>query len=119
MIFADINHKQKYLEILGKMTTPDVYHCAVAYLLALDGNICNNPSRIADCFDFREDCICRTALDKSWIAGFDRRVLKLAFNLWNDNNAADVSDVLGYGDDNLDYLLEAIRIRFGATDMPY
>lgn len=118
MIFADIQHKTKYHEILGRMTTSDVYHCAVAYLLALDGNICNSPSRVAACFDYKEDCIRRSVLDEAWVTGFDRRVLTLAFNLWNGSNVADVSEVFGSGDE-IEFMLEAVRIRFGATDIPY
>ena len=111
MTFKDDHHKKKYREILGKMATTDEYHCAVAYLLALDENICNNPKRVNDCFDFENDCIHRTAGDESWVTGYDRRLLKLAFNLWNDTNKADVSDVFS-GVADLEYLLEAVRIRY-------
>lgn len=111
MIFKNEYHKKKYLEILGNMATTDEYHCAVAYLLALDENICSNPTRVNDCFDFENDCIHRTVGEESWVTGYDRRVLKLAFNLWNDTNPADVSDVFS-GITDLDYLLYAVKIRY-------
>ena len=110
MIFKDEKHEQRFREFLGRMKSSDRYHGALAYLLALDENIRDDPKRISDCFDFEKDAICRTALEEPWITGFDRRVLTLAFHLWNDGNEANMSNIFGYG--NLDYLLEAVRIRF-------
>lgn len=112
VMFKDERHKQKCKEILLKMQCRDEYHAALAYLLALDNNI--QGQRISDCFDFSEDSIKPSALDQAWITGTDRRVLLLAFNLWNDAQQANVSDVFGAGYD-LEYLLEAVRIRFGAV----
>ena len=109
MNFKDNAHKEKYFEILAKMNSNSCYHSAVAYLLALDENICDSPKRIAECFDFNEGTICPEAIEKPWITGFDRRVLKLAFNLWN-GSPADISEVFVGGEG--EYLFEAIKIRY-------
>lgn len=113
MIFKNDYHQRKYLEILGKMSTTDEYHCALAYLIALDENICNDIERVNACFDFKKDSIRRDVIDQAWVTGFDRRVLQLGFNLWNNSNKADVSDVFDYSPGNLEYMIEAVKIRFG------
>ena len=116
VIFKDERHKQRCGEILGRMKSRDVYHAALAYLLALDDNI--QGQRLSECFDFSEDSIKPNVLEEAWITGTDRRVLQLGFNLWNDAQLANVSDVFGSGSD-LEYLLEAVRIRFGAVELIY
>ena len=105
MIFKSEQHQQRYNKILGRMKSSDCYHRALAYLLALDENI--NDSHINDCFDFKEDCI--KPVDEPWLTGFDRRVLQLAFHLWNSAQPVKLDDVFGSNDV---YLLEAIKIRF-------
>lgn len=114
VIFKDDHHKKRCSEILGRMKSRDVYHAALAYLLALDDNI--QGQRISECFDFSEDSIKPNVLDAAWITGTDRRVLQLGFNLWNDAQPANVFDVFGSSSD-LEYLLEAVRIRFGAVNL--
>jgi DnaD/phage-associated family protein len=114
VIFKDDRHKRNCSEILGRMKSRDVYHAALAYLLALDDNI--KGQRISECFDFSEDSIKPNVLEAAWITGTDRRVLQLGFNLWNDAQPANVSDVFGSGSD-LEYMLEAVRIRFGAVNL--
>lgn len=114
VVFKNTLHKQRCSEILGRMKSRDVYHAALAYLLALDDNI--HGQRISECFDFSEDSIKSSVLDAAWITGTDRRVLQLGFNLWNDAQPANVSDVFGSGSD-LEYMLEAVRIRFGAVNL--
>lgn len=110
MIFYDEKHEKRYHEFLVRMKKSDCYHSALAYLLALDENIRDDPKRISDCFDFDRDAINRDVFQNGWITGFDRRLLTLAFHLWNENNEANISDVFGYT--KLDYMLEAVRIRF-------
>ena len=114
VIFKDNRHKQRCSEIFGKMKSRDVYHATLAYLLALDDNI--QGQRISECFDFSEDSIKPNVLEAAWITSTDCRVLQLAFNLWNDAQPANVSDVFGSVSD-LEYLLEAVRIRFGAVEL--
>lgn len=110
MIFKDEKHEQRFYEFLGRMKSSDCYHSALAYLLALDENIRDDPKRISDCFNFEKDAINPDVFRNGWITGFDRRLLTLAFHLWNEGNEANMSDIFGYGD--LEYMLEAVRIRF-------
>lgn len=112
ILFKSHSHEEKYKELFLRMKRDDEYHRALAYLIALDSNISSSESRVSACFDFENDSICRSVLEEPWITGTDMRILKLAFNLWNSNNQADVSDVFGYGSD-LQFLLEAVKIRFG------
>lgn len=105
MKFKNQIHEKRYNDILSKMSKKDCYHRALAYLLALDSNITG--SKINDCFNFKEDCI--KPVDEPWLTGFDRRVLMLAFHLWNEVNPVNLDEV--FGSDN-EYLLEAIRIRY-------
>lgn len=108
MIFKTSEHKQRYEDILKRMKSCDSYHRSLAYLIALDSNITG--SRISACFDFSEDSIKPGVFEESWLTGTDRRVLQLAFNLWNNVQQANVSDVFSGSD--LEYLFESIRIRF-------
>lgn len=110
IIFKNKDHEEIYYNILAKMANDDSYHRSMAYLLALDSNL-RYSERINDCFDFVGDRINPEVLEAEWITGFDRRVLQLAFSLYNSSNAADINDIFSYGND-LGYLLEAIRIRF-------
>lgn len=114
MIFRDEDHRKKYHEIICRMSNWDVYHASLAYLMALDRNI--QGTRITDCFDFSTDSIKPGVLEEDWITGTDRRVLQLGFNLWNSTQKADVSDVFYAGDD-LEFLLEAVRIRLGESPL--
>ena len=116
MRFRDNDHKQRFLEILTRMKTSDVYNASIAYLFALDTNI--NDKRLAECFDFENNSIKPGVLEASWVTGTDRRTLQLAFNLWNDTHHADVADVFGYiAAENMEYLFEAVRIRFETVDL--
>ena len=114
--FKSEHHEKMCHRILDKMHNTDAYHTSLAYLLALDDNISYHDWRLEACFDFKNDSIKPNVLEAAWITGTDRRVLQLGFNLWNDTNSADVSDVFGSGSD-LEYLLEAVRIRFGGKDL--
>ena len=114
MKFLNQLHEERYGEIIDKMTSRDVYHCAFAYALALDNNICDCPNRIDACFDFANDAIKPNVVDQSWVTGFDRRILNFAFHLWNSNHPASVLDLFEYVNaSDVEYYFEAIRIRIG------
>ena len=108
--FKSIDHEVKYYMIAHQMAVKDSYHKALAYLLAFDDNISDNEERLKACFDFENDSIKPGVLEEAWVTGMDRRILTLAFNLWNESNSADVSYVFGGAD--VEHLLEAVRIRF-------
>lgn len=111
MLFKDIEHEKRYYVFGLQMKAKDCYHKALAYLLTLDENIYSNEERLKACFDLENDSIHPEVLNEPWITGTDRRILTLAFNLWNGNTPADVSDVFSCSED-LPCLLEAVRIRF-------
>lgn len=112
IVFLNDKHNERYLKILGAMVQKGQSHKAMAYLLALDENISCNEERLTACFNFSENAINPDVLASSWITESDRRILALAFNLWNSSHIAVVSDVFS-DSENIDYLLEAVRIRFG------
>lgn len=108
--FKSMDHEVKYYTIALQMKVKDRYHKALAYLLAFDDNISDNEERLKACFDFENDSIKPGVLEEAWVTGMDRRILTLAFNLWNESNSADISYVFGGAD--VEHLLEAVRIRF-------
>ena len=113
MRFRDKHHEDRYVSILSRMRYVDCYHSCVAYLLALDTNICDYEERINRCFDFAEDVIRKNVLKEAWTTHTDKRILRLAFNLWGNKVKANVSDVFTFGSvDYAEYLFEAIRIRY-------
>lgn len=79
-MFKDDEHRQTFTGIINKMKKSDVYHMAVAYLLALDTVTRQHVSEI---FDFEGDCIKMEALHKPWQTGTSRKTTRLSFNLWN------------------------------------
>ncbi len=113
MIFRDDHHEDRYFDILSRMRCVDCYHSCIAYLLALDTNICDDEERIKRYFNFDDDIIRRTVLKEIWTTHTDKRILRLAFNLWGNQVKANVGDVFTCGSvDYAEYLFEAIRIRF-------
>lgn len=112
MRFYNSKHYSNFKFIRLKMHSRDIYHSVVAYLLALDENIVQNKGRVSDCYDFSENTINVSALEKSWVTGTDRRVLTLAFHLWNESNVADISNVFSCWHEYQEYFFEAIRMRF-------
>lgn len=129
MKFRDSEHESVYNELLSTMRKSDVYHIAVAYLLALD-SVCRE--HIEDVFDIKEDVIIRSGLHKGWQTGTSLRTCRLAFNLWNGCSSDGeelYKDADGYENElpsslytpdslfcgeYLAYYLEAVRLRFTA-----
>lgn len=124
--FADDKHWQCFTSIINQMQQSDVYHMAVAYLLALDTV---TRQHVSDIFDFDEDCIKLDALQKPWQTGTSRKTTRLAFNLWNGycTDGQTYTDEEGYTADlpsgnysvadifscsYAPYYWEAIKIRF-------
>lgn len=78
--FRNTEHKNRFYEILERMSSGDVYHTSVAYLLALD-NECYN--HIDSLFDFEENLIKPYgALQQAWQTGTSTKTTRLMFNLW-------------------------------------
>lgn len=97
-IFNNDDHWQAFTKIINQMKKSDVYHMAVAYLLALDTVTRNHVSEI---FDFDEDCIKLEGLEKPWQTGTSRKTTRLAFNLWNGccSDGETYTDEEGYNKD--------------------
>lgn len=110
MKFRSDEHEKMFKEFFLRMKVKDSYHEALAYLLALNNDLIGERSE-EDYFDFTQDYIKRDALENG-ACGSTRRIMTLAFNLWNDSNVADVSEVFGYLSNEAEYLFEAICIRF-------
>lgn len=81
MKFNNEEHEKAFIDILKRMHSNDCYHQSVAYLFALD-KVCRG--HIEDVFDFQEDIIKRSGLNKSWQTGTSKKTTRLAFNLWNN-----------------------------------
>lgn len=78
--FFDIQHKEKFVEVINKMSCADCYHLAVAYLITLD-IVCRQ--HINQLYDFEEQCIILESLQASWQTDTSKKTTRLAFNLWN------------------------------------
>lgn len=128
-IFNGNEHWLNFTEIINAMKKSDVYHMAVAYLLALDTVTRNH---VPELFDFDEDCIKLEGLDKPWQTGTSRKTTRLAFNLWNGccTDGQTYTDEEGYSRDlpsrhfavddifcceYAPYYWQALRIRFPET----
>ena len=108
LTFASVEHEQFYTEQLAKCRYNDCYHRALIYTLGITEDIRKHINQV---FDFANDMINLNAKRQGWVTGTDARVLKLAFNLYNDNNKCDVSDVFRF-DDVSEYLLQGIALRW-------
>lgn len=115
--FMDDTHWQSFTAIITQMQQSDVYHMAVAYLLALDTV---TRQHVSDIFDFEEDCIKLDALSKPWQTGTSCKTTRLAFNLWNGccTNGDTYTDEEGYTEDlpSREYGVDAI---FSCEYAPY
>lgn len=78
--FFDVQHKEKFIEVINKMNYADCYHLAVAYLITLD-TVCRQ--HIDSLYDFEEQCIILESLQASWQTDTSKKTTRLAFNLWN------------------------------------
>ena len=78
--FRDEQHEKNYNFILDMMSYSDIERKALAYLFALD-TVCFE--HIRDLYDFSDNCILLSGLDKGWQTGTSGRTTRLAFNLYN------------------------------------
>ena len=82
MKFRDEEHERNYNFILDMMPYSDIERKALAYLLTLD-TVCFE--HIRDLYDFSDNCIMLSGLDKGWQTGTSKRTTRLAFNLYNSH----------------------------------
>lgn len=116
MIFKNEEHK-KYYEIFKSkacLSDFDRERKSLFYLLSILSETRNN---INDLYDFKNNWIKHEGLNKCWQTGGTIKITKLAFNLYNGWHGEDGEDyspleLFSVSEDNREYLLEAIRIRF-------
>ena len=80
--FRDEEHERNYNFILDMMPYSDIERKALAYLFALD-TVCFE--HIRDLYDFSDNRIMLSGLDKGWQTGTSKRTTRLAFNLYNSH----------------------------------
>ena len=78
--FRDEDHERNYNFILDMMPYSDIERKALAYLFALD-TVCFD--HIRELYDFSDNRILLSGLDKGWQTGTSGRTTRLAFNLYN------------------------------------
>ena len=78
--FRDEEHERNYNFILDMMPYSDIERKALAYLFALD-TVCFE--HIRDLYDFSDNRIMLSGLEKDWQTGTSKRTTRLAFNLYN------------------------------------
>ena len=76
--FRDEEHEKNYNFILDMMPYSDIERKALAYLFALD-TVCFE--HIRDLYDFSDNRILLSGLDKGWQTGTSKITTRLAFNL--------------------------------------
>ena len=124
--FRDEDHERNYNFILDMMPYSDIERKALAYLFALD-TVCFD--HIRELYDFSDNRILLSGLDKGWQTGTSERTTRLAFNLYN-SHCSDGETYIGSDgiEDNLPsvyyspaylfcceyakYYAEALKIRF-------
>ncbi len=106
--FSSIEHKDFHYTQLAKCKYNDCYHRALIYALGITEDIRKHFKQV---YDIEDDSIKPNCVNSDWVTGSDKRILKLAFNLFNDYNKCDVSDVFSY-DAISEYLLYAIALRY-------
>lgn len=124
--FASLEHKKFYLENIKKCIYKDVYHESLIYTLGIS-NDCRG--HIHEIFDFKTDLVKIDCIHSGWITSGSARVIRLAFNLYNNGTPTtipiDEKDVDALTEEYHNYLpgnlfccsyapyfLEAIKIRF-------
>ena len=80
--FRDEQHERNYNFILDMMPYSDIERKALAYLFAID-TVCFE--HIRDLYDFSDNRIMLSGLDKGWHTGTSGRTTRLAFNLYNSH----------------------------------
>lgn len=118
MIYKDDVHSLMHGTLMSGMLYDDVYHDALAYLLALDENTRKHFNEI---FDLAEDRIKLDALSAEWQTSTTLKICRLAFNLWNgchynddvaDGTSRYFSPDFVFDTDYMEYFFQAVRIRF-------
>ena len=129
MKFMNEEHKAFYETRLAQCRYQDAYHKALVYTLGLTNDCRANFDLLYDVkTGFVNPDIFRDE-NSGWITGTDRRIIYLAYHLYNDGcptaHAMEsgkekeeeignylISNLFDYPSEQFAYMLEAIRIRF-------
>lgn len=104
-------HKENYikLQLLDKTSNNDTERKALFFILASECLY----DYVLDIYDFVERSIKLETLNELDLGNGQRKMVELAFNLYNGNEAADPYELFHTLDQtNLTICLEAIKIRF-------
>jgi len=126
--FNGTEHSDFFLDNMQRCRYNDVYHKALIYCLGISEDTRNHIDNI---YDFKSGMVKPECLTEGWITSGSARIVRLAFNLYNDGmpsvfimrkNNAEIDDLLresneytvssifcySYGP----YFLDAIKIRY-------
>lgn len=116
MKFKDKQHELAYKEfkLRAGVREYDKERQSLFYLLSLLDETRRN---ITDLYNFEENWIEIEGLSQGWQTGGTTKITKLAFNLYNgwrgeDGENCSPLHLFSVSEDNREYLLEAIRVRF-------
>lgn len=116
--FYDYDHEKAYANMCSKIClhSNDVYHSSLFYLLTLD-EVCRK--HLNEIYDFEDDCIIPSALNKPWQTSHSLATIRLAFNLWNGYCYGDEGEISRcfsvnsiFGNCYSLYYIEALKLRY-------
>lgn len=101
------------LEMSGA-TPGDLERRALFHIIAGNDEIYSNVNSI---YDFKENVIITECLDgEVYLSSSSRKLVKLAYHLYNGYETSVLDVFSGLGDDNARLAIEAIKIRFDIKD---
>ncbi len=110
--FKNVRHKEFYFAQASICGTWDVYHMALMYILGLSDDCIEH---IEGIYNYKERLIIPECLEASWQTSGSRRLILLAYNLFNGYISEDPTestpDML-FCDGNAPFFYEAIRLRY-------
>lgn len=127
MIYKDAEHEVFYKSCLERSRLKDVYRKSLFYCLGIDTSIRAHIERL---YDFEDESIKLEGINEAWQTGGSTAVTRLAFNLYSgstpticlyEENEEDclqecsqyaVSDIFSRSICNMEYLMEAVRLRY-------
>lgn len=110
MLFKDKEHSKFYKECMKKSQYDDSYHQALFYILGVD---CDTREHINDLFDFNEDIIKRSGLNKPWQTSGSYKVCLFGFNMWNGfSKGKETTPYELFNCEYAKYFQEAIKIKY-------
>lgn len=106
--FKDSKHKEFYFSQIEKCQKWDKYSSALMYTLGLSGD-CR--THITDLYNYENNEILIDGLEKGWITSGSRRVILMAYNLFNGFMDGEESTPYKlFIDSNAAYFYQAIRL---------